>query len=269
VGLVVGVSGKDNVNEITTLDEKILDKAKFHDWSTPEFKLKYFVSKSHIHPLHQLKQYMLELNSKQDMVEVYEKEIKTFEIQIEIEEEKKILVTYKAEVKLCEIEILDLKRKILSSKEKLKTVVRERDKILKLIKEFNDSPQGKDKHGNLYIEKIDDADYFEENEREYWEYRLAKQTAMDMIAYGRIGVGNLDAITQLEAETQNKIIAMAYEILITNEARMNKIQDLVSKKLEAGEKVSGITQLMNIKKTEFINQLEFRNQNNVHLIQSG
>ena len=102
----------------------------------------------------------------------------------------------------------------------------------------------------------------EEIEKDYWEYRLAKQGAMDMIAYGRIGVGNMEAIMQLDADSQNKTIAMAYEILIQNESRMNTISDLVVEKLNNGETVSDIHLLTNISQTEFIDDdvLKLNNQ---------
>lgn len=255
---------------LPALNEKqndILSKSAKNDWSVPEFKLKHFVAQSHVHPMHQIRQYMLELNAKQEMIEQWEKDSATFEIQIEIEQEKKEHVTYKAEAKLCDLEILDLERKIKIVKEKLQTANKERNKIFRLIEEFNESPKGRDERGVLYIDILSDREKSEEVEKEYWEYRLAKQAAMDMIAYGRIGVGNIEAITQLESDSQNKILAMAYEVLITNEARMNLIQDRVQERLQSGNTVSDITKLMEIGQSEFLDQLQIQEKKDVPLIQ--
>jgi hypothetical protein len=84
---------------------------------------------------------------------------------------------------------------------------------------------------------------------------------MDMIAYGRIGVGNMEAIMQLDADSQNKSITMAYEILIQNESRMNKISDTVVEKLNNGETVSDIHLLANISQSEFIDDITLQLNN--------
>ena len=59
----------------------------------------------------------------------------------------------------------------------------------------------------------------EKLEKEHWTLRLAKQTAMDMIAYGRAGVGNMEAVTMLEPEQQMEVMKVACEFYIRNEQR--------------------------------------------------
>ena len=54
------------------------------------------------------------------------------------------------------------------------------------------------KDGRLLIDVLDDEKICEEFEYEHWTYRMAKQTALDWIAYGRPGIGNMDAVFQLE-----------------------------------------------------------------------
>jgi hypothetical protein len=63
------------------------------------------------------------------------------------------------------------------------------------------------------IAKDDDAlikkamGYDHEEERKYWIARMAKQAAMDMVSYGRIGSGNMDSIAMMPEEDQ--IMALA------------------------------------------------------------
>jgi hypothetical protein len=118
---------------------------------------------------------------------------------------------------------------------------------------------------------MSDPTQSEEIESDYWEYRLAKQGALDMIAYGRIGVGNMEAIMQLDADAQNRTLTMAYEILVQNEARMNKISDTVVQSLSNGRPISDIHLLANISQTEFIDdvrlEIEAQEQKIVPLIQ--
>jgi len=242
------------MNEIvlTEKQNEIIRKSQLNDWSMPEFKLKNFVARSHIHPMHQLRQLMLELNTKAEMIENWEFDREQFELEIELENEKASLAHYEAQKKLHLLEIKRITTKLAVVQEKLRTILIEREKVLKLIDEIDNSPQGRTKDGRRYLDIMDDPEQNEEIESDYWEYRLAKQAAMDMIAYGRIGVGNMEAIMQLDADSQNKTIAMAYEVLIQNESRMNKISDVVVEKLNNGETVSDIHELANISQTDFI-----------------
>ena len=252
------------MNEIvlTEKQNEIIRKSQLNDWSIPEFKLKNFVARSHIHPMHQLRQLMLELNTKTEMIEAWEFDIEQFKLEIQLETEKSELTPYEAQAKLHLLEIKRIKTKLAVVKEKLRTILVEREKVLNLIDEIDNSPQGYTKDGRRYLDIMNNPEQNEEIEKDYWEYRLAKQGAMDMIAYGRIGVGNMEAIMQLDADSQNKTIAMAYEILIQNESRMNTISDLVVEKLNNGETVSDIHLLTNISQTEFIDDdvLKLNNQ---------
>lgn len=248
------------MNEIvlTEKQNEIIRKSQKNDWSIPEYKLKNFVARSHIHPMQQLRQLMLELNSKTEMIEAWEFDREQFELEIELEMEKKELTPYVSQQKLHDLEAKRIKTKLLTVKEKLRTIYRERDKVLRLIEEIDNSPQGYTADGRRYLDIMSDPEQSEEIESDYWEYRLAKQGALDMIAYGRIGVGNMEAIMQLDADAQNRTLAMAYEVLIQNESRMNKISDAVVETLNQGKTVSDIHKLANISQTDFIEDVTLK-----------
>ena len=74
---------------------------------------------------------------------------------------------------------------------------------------------------------------------------------------------------QLDADGQNKCLAMAYEVLLTNESRMNQISDKVVGILESGRSVSDINALLQIQPSEFSLRLanQTQEQPNVPLIQ--
>jgi hypothetical protein len=57
---------------------------------------------------------------------------------------------------------------------------------------------------------------------------------MDMIAYGRIGVGNMDSITMMDKNTQRETLQTASDIAITSEHRMNYIRDESNNRLQNG-----------------------------------
>lgn len=241
---------------LTENEKDIVLRSENNDWSTPEFKLKQFVGNSHIHPMHRVQQYMMELNARRDSIDQYQYEIEKYEAEILIQEQYKDLAKVPAEALLNEVEIKDLNRKLLVSKTKIKTLETDIKKFLKLIKEFNDSPNGKNENGELWMDLLKDPVEKERVESEYWSYRLAKQAAVDLIAYGRIGSGNIDAIMQLEGDEQNKCLAMAYEVLLLNEHRMNKIQDGVQQRLSQGVNVSDITKLISLEESDFLLKLQ-------------
>lgn len=255
---------------IINKDNELISRSIRHDWSVPEFKVKHFVAGSHIHPLHKIKQYLMELGSRFENLEIFENDIKRIELEIALLEEQKIDMRYESEKKLADLEIMVKTRTLAISKEKFRNAESEVKKYMRLIEEFNDSHEGKNEHGKLYMDLMNDPVECEKIEAQYWEYRLAKQAALDMIAYGRIGIGNMEAIMQLDADAQNKCIAMAYEVLLTNETRMTQISDSVVHLLQNGQTVSDINKLIQIERTEFINQLEHKTQentSNVPLIQ--
>ncbi len=250
----------------------LIAKSIVGDWSIPEFKLKHFVANSQIHPLHKVKQMMIELNSRQEAIESFNDEKDKLAAEIELEEEMKGFAQFEGQKKLHDIEIRRKKRSLDIAREKTRSLLIEREKFLKAIERFNASEEGTDPEtGKLYMDVLNDPAHCERIEAKYWEYRLGKQAAMDMIAYGRIGVGNMEAILQLEADSQNKCLAMAYELVITNEKRMNIITDGVQKRLELGQPVSDITKLVGIERTETLQLLSNDNrqeeQKNVPLIQ--
>lgn len=249
----------------------LIAKSIVGDWSIPEFKLKHFVANSQIHPLHKVKQMMIELNSRQEALESFNDEKDKLAAEIELEEEMKGFAQFEGQKKLHDIEIRKKKRSLDIAREKTRSLLNEREKFLKAIERFNASEEGTDPEtGKLYMDILNDPVHCEKIEEKYWEYRLGKQAAMDMIAYGRIGVGNMEAILQLSADSQNKCLAMAYELVITNEKRMNIITDGVQKRLELGQPVSDITKLVGIERTETLQLLSNDNrqeEKNVPLIQ--
>lgn len=252
-------------------DRELIERSITTDYSIPTFKLKHFVVGSQIHPMHKVRQLMIELNSRQEGVEKFTDEMDKLEAEIELEEQYKGLAQFPAQQKLHDIEIRAKKRSLAISKEKMRSLIYEREKFLAALSEFNNSEEGVDPEtGIAYIDLLkNNPERCEQIEAKYWEYRLAKQAAMDMIAYGRIGVGNMEAIMQLLPEAQNKCLAMAYEVLITNEHRMNMLADGVQKRLELGKPVSDITNLIGIQRTETLQLLtnEQEHSKDVPLIQ--
>jgi hypothetical protein len=97
----------------------------------------------------------------------------------------------------------------------------------------------------------------EENkwEEHYWTVRLAKQAALDIVAYGRVGSGNMEAITQLPEDLRHQALALTHEVSLQLEALSNGFRQDVHEKLLATD--PHYRTLMSDKRPEDLNKIEF------------
>ena len=70
----------------------------------------------------------------------------------------------------------------------------------------------------------------EDKEIEYWQVRMGKQAAMDMLAYGRVGVGNMEAIAQMPVEDQSRVL----QITIDYASNMSEAMAGIEENLKLG-----------------------------------
>jgi hypothetical protein len=209
--------------ELTTEHSNLVNLSISRAWTMPEFKIKNFVGNAQITPYAKLKQYLTELSGRQSAVENMEYEHKKLELQIELEKEYAESAPSPAQRKLHELEVYKLTTMLTKSTFRLRDTYAERDLYIKVIEEFNNSPEARLADGRLLMDILDDPEMCERLEKEHWTMRLAKQTAMDMIAYGRAGVGNMEAVTMLEPEQQMDVMKIACEFFIRNENRTNAL----------------------------------------------
>lgn len=167
------------------------------DSSVPKFKLKHFVGGSLITPFHNLKQLFLELKIRQDSYLHIQWEIKRKELEEMVEREKLANCTNDIEKQYIEIDLLNIVKDKKKHEDAQVGALKEKDAILELIRELCDGPQGVLPDGTKLMDVFGNKELEEELERQHWVTRLAKQASMEMLAYGRIGTGNMDAIAML------------------------------------------------------------------------
>ena len=173
--------------------------------------------------------------------------------------DKKILESSKVSESIINNAIKPIKRELKQYKINLRQVQKERNSFLRLIREFNESPIGKYKDGRLLIDVLDDEKICEELEYEHWTYRMAKQTALDWIAYGRPGIGNMDAVFQLEGEQQEQVLKLALELFARNEMRIKRLTDEVNERIQKGLPPSSGAQLLEITEKDNVRNIQGRN----------
>ena len=167
------------------------------DSSVPKFKLKHFVGGSLITPFHNLKQLFLELKIRQDSYLHIQWEVKRKELEEMVEREKLANCTNDIEKQYIEIDLLNIVKDKKKHEDAQVGALKEKDAILELIRELCEGPQGVLPDGTKLMDVFGNKELEEELERQHWVTRLAKQASMEMLSYGRIGTGNMDAIAML------------------------------------------------------------------------
>ena len=167
------------------------------DSSVPKFKLKHFVGGAQLTPFHNLKQLFLELKIRQDSFLHIQWEIKRKELEEMVEREKLANSTNDIEKQYIEIDLLNIVKDKKRHEDAQVGALKEKDAILELIRELCDGPQGTLPDGTKLMDVFGNKELEEELERQHWVTRLAKQASMEMLAYGKIGTGNMDAIAMM------------------------------------------------------------------------
>ena len=167
------------------------------DSSVPKFKLKHFVGGAQLTPFHNLKQLFLELKILQDSFLHIEWEIARKKMEEMVEREKLANSTNDIEKQYIEIDLLNIVKYKKRHEDAQVGALKEKDAILELIRELCDGPQGTLPDGTKLMDVFGNKELEEELERQHWVTRLAKQASMEMLAYGKIGTGNMDAIAMM------------------------------------------------------------------------
>jgi hypothetical protein len=116
----------------------------------------------------------------------------------------------------------------------MKQSLREKDDTLELIRELNESPEGKLEDGTPIMDVFGNKELEEKLEKEYWTLRMAKQCATEMLAYGKIGTGNIDAIAMLPPPQQKEILKIATDYTVRFDINMNQLTNQAVSDLRIG-----------------------------------
>ena len=184
------------------------------DSSVPKFKLKHFVGGSLITPFHNLKQLFLELKIRQDSYLHIQWEVKRKELEEMVEREKLANCTNDIEKQYIEIDLLNIVKDKKKHEDAQVGALKEKDAILELIRELCEGPQGVLPDGTKLMDVFGNKELEEELERQHWVTRLAKQASMEMLAYGKIGTGNMDAIAMMAPKEINECLQLTSDYVV-------------------------------------------------------
>jgi len=201
------------LSDVSQLSEKevaLLDYSQNKEWANPKYKMRWFVGETQITPFSKLRQWLLELKSREEAIGKLEYDIEKWQIQIERHEHQAQNAIDDFDRREHLLEAKELNRTQVLTRRRLLNWYLERQQILDLIQEFLNSDEAllPDGSGRTYMDIMDtDAeDYYE---AEYWTNRLAKQAATDLLFYGRVGTGNMDAILSMSPTQQTETLSLA------------------------------------------------------------
>lgn len=200
---------RSDVSMISDQEKDMIEFALNKEWTNPKYKLRYFVGQAQITPFSKFRQWLLEIKSKEESIDNMEYEISKFEIEIERFRRMADQAHDDLDRRLAEVEAKNAERNLVMSKRRLQDWYLERQHLLDLMQEFQESEEAiiPDGSGRTYMDVLntEEEDVYE---AEYWTNRLAKQAATDMLFYGRIGTGNMDAILSMSPEQQAETLAL-------------------------------------------------------------
>ena len=200
-----------NTSMLDEADKEMIKYAINKEWTNPKFKMRYFVGQTQITPFAKLRQWLLELRTREESIEHTEYEIAKWEININ--KHKHLAENHEDtfERQLNALEADKLERQQIATRRRLQDWYLERQQFIDLINEFKESEEAllPDGSGRTYFDIIntDEEDLYE---AEYWTNRLAKQASSDLLFYGRVNTGNMDAILSMGEQQQAETLALAH-----------------------------------------------------------
>ena len=205
------------------------------EWTNPKYKMHYFVGQAQITPYSKYRQWLLEVKSKEESIENIEYEIRKYEVEIRRFQRMADQAHDDLDRDMALIEKENAEKNIITSKRRLNDWYLERQHYLDLIYEFEESDEAilPDGTGRTYkdILNTDEEDIYE---AEYWTNRLAKQAATDMLFYGRIGTGNMDAILSMSPEQQAETFALCINFSTKVKAYTTQLEHRAEEQLKLG-----------------------------------
>ena len=224
-----------NVDQLSEKDKETLSSAYNKQWTNPKFKIKWFVGQTQITPFAKLRQWMLELRSREETLQQIFYDNKKWEVERDRNQWIADNTEDPFDKRLAQIEAENETKNLDQSRKKLREYYLERQNLIDLINEFLESDEAllPDGSGRTYMDILntEEEDIYE---AEYWTNRLAKQASTDLVFYGRINTGNMDAILSMAPEQQTETLGLALSYASQLQTVQTKLQLEVDEKLKLG-----------------------------------
>jgi hypothetical protein len=207
------------------IDAKILESAIQHNNGQTDYQAQHFVANSQITPYKKVRQALMELEVRHHAYI----EIKTSLRKAEVYARKmgRDIKAYQEMGDDISADLVEIDRDkneydITIWKRKLYQAEREIQSFLEIVKFY-----APDEESLKY--------YTEENEmeeRNYWILRMGKQAALDIIAFGRVGSGNMDSLAMMSKDEQVEALTIAIQYSGLINANISEISERVQEGIQ-------------------------------------
>ena len=230
------------MKELSSSREGLSDREQDHiglalqlDYGQPYFKVKYFVGNAQVTAYAKFKQFMLELRSREEIIENLLMNIVKQEAQIEVIKEEIEELTSPAKLKLKEFELITNKNDLIKIHRRLKQAYEDRQNFLDALEDMYKTGEAYLPDGTDLKDAIQDPKLSHELETQHWRARLGKQAALDMIAMGKIGTGNMEAISMMDEEDAAAALTIATDWSTRVNVVLHQLEANAVKSLEGGK----------------------------------
>jgi hypothetical protein len=200
--------------QLSELEQKIVLGALNQNSGQSEYQNKFFVTASQLTPYKMIKQCLLELESRHHSWYNVKNKLKRKRVEIKMATRDMNATQDPLHKELIAVDIEDMENDCRIWERKMKQAEEELAVFIKQVKDIAGDNEE-------LLQKAFTYDH--EEERQYWITRMAKQAAMDMVAYGRIGSGNMDSIAMMPEEDQVMTLATTLQY---NERLMGGLQQI-------------------------------------------
>ena len=215
-------------------EKSLLQLAMATDHGTPLFKIRHFVGDAQITRYAKYKQLMLELRSREEIIEQTLVTLEKNKAHIEEVEEMILQTTSAATRKKLEWDLTSHINDVAKTQRRLQMAYRERGHFLEILKEMYANGEAYLEDGTDMRKALIDDELGERLEAEHWTYRLGKQAALDLIAYGHIGTGNLEAISMMSEDQAVKTLQLAMTYSHSVKKALGTMEQTIIQAIESG-----------------------------------
>ena len=218
--------------DLTQFEKNLIDWTDSQFFGQTEYQNKYFVVNSQVTPWRQMRQAVMEIQTRLNAVQKVTIQYKRTLNDIErtksemAEEENKF---YKQD-KEYELELLYIDLQVWDNK--MRQSKQEIDGLLRIIKEKLGKKPDDDYDFEELKETVLNKEIEEKEEHKYWIARMAKQSALDLLTTGRLQAGNLDSMLMMSPEDQAAVTDLALTYSTAMNINIGKLKDAAEKKVE-------------------------------------
>lgn len=209
-----------------------IDLALQLEHGQPYFKVKHFIGDAQVTAFAKYRQFMLELRSREEIIENLLMNIAKQEATIEVIKEEMVEITSPAKLKLKEFELITNKNDLIKIHRRLKQAYEDRQNFLDALEDMYETGEAILPDGTDLKDAIQDPKKSHELETQHWRARLGKQAALDIIAMGRIGTGNMEAISMMPEEDAAAAMHIALDWSTRMNAAIAQMESTAIKELE-------------------------------------